>query len=56
MNASPCLECPFKDKDKNNRACRNCKKRMAYVHGLQKYLEFTASYAGEHTHALRITS
>ena len=27
---SPCLTCDFKNKDKNNERCRNCKKRLEY--------------------------
>lgn len=56
MKKSPCLECPLKDEDKNNSACSNCKKRMVYVSGLARRLEFSASYAGDPTHALRIAN
>jgi len=27
---SPCLTCEFKDEDKNNERCENCKKRLEY--------------------------
>ncbi len=55
MTKSPCLDCVLKDEDKNNSACINCKKRTRYVYGLERQLEFTASYAGDHDHVLRIT-
>jgi hypothetical protein len=41
MKSHPCLNCPAGDKDKNNRTCMQCAKRIQYVVELDKELHFS---------------
>lgn len=54
MLASPCLDCSLKEKDKNNKTCRDCKKRLNYVRGLDRALEFTISPREESWYPLNL--
>ncbi len=40
MKSNPCQLCQLKDKDKNNKMCRHCAKRLDYVSHLEKELSF----------------
>jgi len=44
MELNPCLSCIKKDQNKNNPVCRDCNKRIDYVNGLERNLNFTASH------------
>jgi len=40
---SPCLTCSLKDEDKNNGACKECRKRILYLNNLSRDLEYSGS-------------
>jgi hypothetical protein len=44
MKLSPCLNCSRRNQNKNHPVCRDCNKRVQYVHSLEEKLNFTASY------------
>jgi hypothetical protein len=41
MKSHPCLNCPSGDKDKNNKICMHCDKRIQFVFNLDKELDFS---------------
>jgi hypothetical protein len=41
MKTHPCRTCPSGDKDKNNKTCMQCDKRIQYVFELEKELFFS---------------
>jgi hypothetical protein len=47
MLANPCQNCSRKDKDKNHRACTQCRRRLDYVAGLDRVLGSPYAYADE---------
>ena len=51
---NPCLNCGLKDKDKNNLTCRDCQRRLDYLRGLSRDLEFTASVNVDHWYPLHL--
>jgi hypothetical protein len=51
---NPCRNCGLKEQDKNNSTCRNCDKRLAYLRGLTRDLEFTASVNVDHWYPLHL--
>mgnify|MGYP000165093586 FL=1 len=51
---NPCLQCPRRNKDKNNSQCRVCDKRMAYLRRLSRELEFSAAMAVDHGYPLHL--
>jgi hypothetical protein len=44
---NPCRSCVLIDADKNNATCLNCRRRVAYVDGLQSDLSFCAGRSAE---------
>ncbi len=44
MELCPCLSCCRRNETKNNSVCRDCKKRIEYVHNLELTLNYTSSY------------
>ena len=44
MKRNPCMSCRMLDKDKNNKLCLNCKKRVGYLQQLEQELNFSITY------------
>jgi len=54
MKSNPCLKCPTGDKDKNNKTCMHCDKRIQYVCELDQALDFSrCNTAADHSQPYR---
>jgi hypothetical protein len=53
---NPCRRCHLGTKDKNNRQCRVCAKRLAYLRKLTIDLEFSAAVVVDHGYPVHLPS